>query len=218
MTYFTSNTFKKAFEKIDTIINNRAMPMPFIFQHVCENKLLEKTRIVEELRQSRNHLNASNILLWEQRDSYLEELRDFHRLRLQDMQNNLEQQQSAYWILVIATVVIVLVLAVVFGFLLATQVKEKEHLVAQNCQYESDIKEKIEHQKTQYENIIEEKANRIQQLEKEQEQDRTIQNEAMATSTVMTQMASPHHPLVYAFSGMPTLAAGSSNVPQVIKA
>ena len=163
-------------------------------------------------------MNVSNTQLWEQRDSYLEELRKFHGLRLQSMQDNLEQQHSAYCMLVFATVTIVLVLAIVFGFLLANHVKEKEQLVAQNSQYECDIKEKVESQKKQYESIIEEKANRIKQLEKEQEQDRTNQNEALASSAVVTQMASPHFPMVYAFSGMPPLTAGTTNAQQVIKA
>lgn len=184
-------------------------------QHVCDNQINEKVRLVEGLQ----YLNASNTHKWEQRDSYLAQLRDFHELRLHDMTNHLEQQQAAYVLLLVATTTIVAMMATVFLFVFVTVVKEKGQLAAQNREYECDIKDKVESQKEQYEKIIEEKANRIQRLEREQEQDRETQKEVLGHPSTMPHMGPPYLnlPFVYAFSGMPPMASVSPNTPQIVK-
>lgn len=209
--------------------------MPIVFQHVCDNRLQEKDRLFEELQQSSslamthkdvvlNVVNNSNTQLWEARDAYMTELRTFHQLRVQDLQKSVQQHQYRHLALVVVMMVIVVTLMMGFLRLFSTQTKEKSGLEAQNHQYESDIKEKIESQRNQYESIILEKTGRIEQLEREkQEQQRIDQESQESVSSSMVavphHMASPHLPMVYAFpGGIPQMGCGTNSSNPIVMA
>lgn len=200
--------------------------MPVIFQHVCDSRLQEKDRILEELRQSSSYVseqkdallkatNESNAHLWEARGAYLNELQSFHQVRVQGLNDSVLKHQHQEFALLVALVVTVLVLMLGFIYVFATQTKEKRDLKAQNRQYECDIKEKIESQRAQYERILLEKTGRIEQLEREREQQRVDeQQEPVSSSLIMPQIGSAHLPMMYAFSGMPPMASyGTNNSP-----